>query len=399
MFGANCRVAALSILFAATAVTAVPAQDAAPVKLGLVLPLKGIWAEPAANIERGFRVAVAEFSGKVAGRPVEIVMADDELTPNVAVQRFNKLVQLDKVDIVAGGVSSSVAIALSELADRAKKPLVLTNSHADEITGKLCSPFVARTSFSANAFQYGAGNYWAKKGARKVVTMGGDYSAGHAFLEAFKRGFEEGGGTVVLQIWTPFQTTRDWSAALTQASNAGAEFIYGYYAGNEAVQVVKQHADFGLREKLPLIGDQWLFGEAGWPALGDLVIGAKYVASYNPDATSDANRKFVMAYRDMFKLDPDVNASLGYDSGKAIMLTLEKLGGKMPADPAQFIAAMRELNYEAPRGNLHFTAFNSAHLEKEYLIEVVKGPDGKPQRKVIDAFPGGDDLPGCTKSF
>ena len=383
----------------AAALAPVHAQDVTPLKIGLILPYKGVWAAPVENIDRGFRVALAEFGNKAAGRPVEVVRADDELTPNVAVQKFNKLVQFDKVDVIGGGVSSNVAIALSELADRAKKPMVMTNAHADEITGKLCSPYVARTSFSANAFQYGAGKYWAQKGVKKVVSMTADYSAGHSFMDAFKRGFEDGGGQVVQQIWTPFQKTRDWSAALGQAGASGAEFIYAFYSGSEAVQVVKQHADFGMREKVPLIGDQWLFDEVGWPALGDLVIGGKFVASYLPGAQNEANRKFVAAYRQMFNEDPDVNAALGYDNGKTIMLTLEKLGGKMPDDSSGFTAALRTVSFDAPRGKIRFNAQNSAQLEKEYLVEIVKGADGKPDRRQLDEFPGAEDLPGCSKSF
>lgn len=314
-------------------------------------------------------------------------------------QKFNKLVQLDKVDVIGGGVSSSVSIVLADLADRAKKPIVMTNAHADEITGKLCSPYVARTSFSANAFQYGAGQYWARKGVKKVVTMTADYSAGHAFMDAFKRGFEDGGGQVVLQVWTPFQKTRDWSAALSQATATGAEFIYAFYSGSEAVQVVKQHADFGLREKMPLIGDQWVYDEVNWPALGDLVIGSKFVASYLPAAETDANKKFVEAYRQMFNVDPDVNAAMGYDNAKVILLTLQKLGGKIPEDGTAFMQALRTVSYDSPRGKMAFNVTGSAQLEKEYLVEIVLGPDGKPLRKLLDEFAGAPDLPGCTKSF
>jgi branched-chain amino acid transport system substrate-binding protein len=399
MANATTRIAFMVCATAIGAVATVRAEEQAPLKIGLILPYKGIWAAPIENIDRGFRVALAEFGNKVAGRAVEVVRADDEMTPNVAVQKFNKLVQFDKVDVIGGGVSSSVSIVLADLADRARKPIVMTDAHADEITGKLCSPYVARTSFSANAFQYGAGKYWAQKGAKKIVTMTADYSAGHAFMDAFKRGFEDGGGQVVLQVWTPFQKTRDWSAALSQASASGAEFIYAFYSGSEAVQVVKQHADFGLREKMPLIGDQWVYDEVNWPALGDLVIGGKFVASYLPAAETDANKKFVATYRQMFNEDPDVNAALGYDNAKVILLTLEKLGGKIPEDGTAFMQALRSVNYDAPRGKMAFNATGSAKLEKEYLVEIVRGPDGKPLRKLVDEFSGAPDLPGCTKSF
>jgi branched-chain amino acid transport system substrate-binding protein len=393
-----------SIAFGAAAVavvahTPIRSQEKLPIKIGLLLPYKGVYAPVADGIDRGFQIAMAEYGAKIAGHSLEIIRGDTELTPSVGVQKFNKLVQLDRVDLIAGVVSSAVAIALSELADRGKVPTVFANAFADEITGKFCSPYVARTSFSANGFQYNSGKYWAAKGIKTAVMMGPDYSAGRSFLGAFKRGFEEGGGKVIQEIWTPFQKTKDWGAALTQASNSGAEIIYAFYAGNEAVQVVKQHADFGLKDKLPLIGDQWVYDEALWPALGDLVIGTKQITEYFPELENEANRKFVKAFREKFNQDPDVSASFGYDNGKAILLTLEKLGGEIPEDRSKFISTMRGLTFDAPRGKIRFNAQNSALLEKVYLAEIVKGADGKPMRKLVDEFAGAEDLPGCTKSF
>jgi branched-chain amino acid transport system substrate-binding protein len=392
--------ARLFVAAGALALTSVPvAAENTPIKIGLILPYKGVYAVPAEGIDRGFQVALSEFGNQIAGRPIEIVRADDELTPNVGVQKFNRLIQFDKVDLVAGVIGSNVAIALSELADKARKPLVLVNAFADEITGKFCSPYVARTSFSANGFQFNSGKYWAGTGIRSAVIMGPDYAAGHSFLGAFKRGFEEGGGKVVQEVWTPFQKTKDWAAALTQASNSGAQIIYAFYAGAEAVQVVKQHADFGLREKMPLIGDQWVYDEALWPALGDLAIGARHITVHFPALDNPANKKFVQEYREKYHEDPDVNASLGYDNGKAIMLTLQKLGGEMPAEGARFISTMRDLTFDAPRGKIRFNASNSALLEKVYVVEIVKGENGKLGRKFVAEFPGADDLPGCVKVF
>jgi branched-chain amino acid transport system substrate-binding protein len=390
--------AAISLLVLVSG-TASFAQDLPPLKIGLMLPYKGVYAVPSEAMDRGFQVALAEYGNKIAGRLIEIIRVDDELTPNVGVQQFNRLVQLDKVDLIAGVVGSSVGIALSGLADKAEKPLVLVASFADEITAKFCSPYVARTSFSANGFQYNSGKYWASRGVRTAVIMGPDYSAGHSFLGAFKRGFEEGGGKVVQEIWTPFQKTKDWGAALTQASNSGAQIIYAFYAGAEAVQVVKQHADFGLRDKLPLVGDHWVYDKLNWTALGDLVAGPKFITTYLPTDKTEANQKFVTRYREMFKQDPEVNAALGYDNGKAIMLTLEKLGGKMPAEKSQFIATLRGLVFDAPRGKVRFSASNSALLEKVYVAQITKDSAGNLVPNYLDEFAGAEDLPGCTKSF
>jgi len=387
-------VVAAALLAAATTSIA----QTKPIKIGLVLPYRGVWAQLSEPMERGFQLAIDEY-GPALGRPIEIIRADDELTPSVAVQRFNKLASSDNVDIIAGVLGSNVAIALSELADRAKKPIVFSGAFADEVTGKYCSPYVARTSFSANGFQYNAGKYWASKGMKSAFILGPDYAAGHAWLGAFRRGFEQAGGKVVQEAWTPFQKTKDWGPALTQASTSGAQMIYSIYAGNEAAQVVKQHAEFGLREKLPLIGDQWVYDEGLWPALGDLVYGAKFIASYFPELENAENKKFVAAYQKKHGKLPEINAALGYDNGKAIMLALKKTEGVMPADGAQFISTMRALDFDSPRGKIRFNKHNSAQLEKVYVLELVKQPNGQPRRKLLDTFAGESDLPQCAKSF
>jgi len=163
--------AAISMLALASG-TASLAQDLPPIKIGLMLGYKGVYGQLAENIDRGFQIALEEHGNKVAGRPIEIIRADDELTPTVGVQKFNKFVQSDKVDLVAGIIGSNVGIAISELADKNKMPMVFVNAFADEITGKFCSPYIARTSFSANGFEYASGKYWASKGMKTAVTMG-----------------------------------------------------------------------------------------------------------------------------------------------------------------------------------------------------------------------------------
>src|SRR6478609_7079671 len=74
------------------------AQDKGPIKIGLILTYKGVYAPVSEGFDRGLQIAIAEYGGKIASRAIEIIRADDELTPSVGVQKFNKLVQLDKVD-------------------------------------------------------------------------------------------------------------------------------------------------------------------------------------------------------------------------------------------------------------------------------------------------------------
>ena len=102
--------AAKSVVALAASLIAMPisafGQERPPLKIGLILPYKGVSAVAAQGIDHGFQVALAEYGGEVAGRPIDIVRADDELTPSAGVQLFNKLPKLDKVDLIAGVVGS-----------------------------------------------------------------------------------------------------------------------------------------------------------------------------------------------------------------------------------------------------------------------------------------------------
>ena len=377
----------------AAAAGAVHAQNT--VKIGLVLSYKGAYASVADSVDKGFELALQELGGQLRGTRVEIVRVDDELTPNVAIQKFNKLVHGDKVNIVAGVIHSGVGIAFTELAEKTKTPLVLSLAFADEITGKYCNPYVARTSHSANAFHYAGGQYWAKQGRKTSVTMGPDYAAGHAFINAFKRGFEDSGGKVVTQLWSPFQTTKDWSGYLASAKATKADFIYAFFAGAEAVQVVKQHAELGLPTSMPLIGDQFLYDQSLWPAWGDIVAGTRHLATHSPDLPSEASRNFVAGFQKKYGSIPDVYAELGYTNAKVILLALAKTGGSV-GDGASFIRTLTGIEFAAPRGLIRFAKNNNAVLEKVYLVEIVKGGGGALTRKTVDSMPGASDLPGCA---
>jgi branched-chain amino acid transport system substrate-binding protein len=142
------------------------------------------------------------------------------------------------------------------------------------------------------------------------------------------------------------------------------------------------------------MGDQWLYDQALWDAMGDSVVGARYVSVHSPDLPSEASKRFVAAFEKKFGAEPDVNVALGYENIQTILMTIDKLNGKVN-DGKVFIKTLAGLDYQSPRGRMHFNSDNNAQLDKVYLVEVVRGADGKLHRKLVDTFPGGKDLPGC----
>ena len=380
------------------------AQSKPDFKVGLMLPYKGIYGELAKAVDNGWQIAIEEHRGSVAGRKIALVSEDTESNPTVAVQKSTKVIQSDRVDVMAGVISSGVAIALGQLAGREKKPIVFALAVADGITGENCNPYVARTSFSGHAFQYSAGQYWSKR-YKTAVTLGPDYAAGHSFLGnppkypgGFRKGFEDGGGKIVDQLWSAFQKTKDWGPFLVKAKDSGAQIIYSFYGGSESIQVVKQHSDFGLARQLPLVGDQWLYDELLWEAMGDVVVGTKHVTSHVPELKHKANVEFVAAHTKKFGHSPDVNAYLGYENAKAVLMAVDKLGGDT-ADGAKLIKTMATNDYtdKMPRGKFSFNKDNNAVVHQLYMVEIVK-EGGKLKKKYLETLPGAQDLPGCKMS-
>jgi branched-chain amino acid transport system substrate-binding protein len=335
-------------------------------------------------VDRGHQIAIEEFGGKVAGREIQLVKEDTENSnPTISVQKANRLIRSERVSALLGVVSSGVGIALREVAHREKVPLVLALSVADQITNELCSPYVARTSFSATAMTAAAGRYWVAQGIKTAVTLGPDYAAGHQMIAGFKQGFEEAGGKVTEALWSAFRQTRDWGPLLTKARQSGAQIIYGFYGGSESVQAVKQHAEFGMQQSMPLRGNMWLFDETLWSAMGDAVVGATYDTINIPSLEHEANKKFVAAFKAKFGGEPDINAVLGYENMKPLLMAIDKQKGDV-ADGAKVLKAMAEIEWDSPRGKFTMDRkTNNANLNDVYIARIEKGSDGKLRQVLV----------------
>ena len=359
-----------------------------PIKIGMLYPYKGVYATLSESADKGAVLAVEEFGGKIAGRAIEIVRADTEdSNPTVAVQKAEKLVKSDQVLVIAGVISSGVALAMREFAHQHKIPFVVSYGAADQITDEKCSPYMARTLYAASTFSRSIGNYVATK-YKSAATLGPDYAAGHQFIAGFKQGFEEKGGKVAHQEWTAFRKTKDWGPAFAKIKEAGPQVIYSFYGGSEAIQAVKTHADFGLAASIPLYGDMWLYDSALWDAMGDAVVGAVYGTTWIPSLDSEANKKFVAAYEKKFGKTPDVNSVLGYTNIKSTLLAMQKLGGDV-SDGAKFIKTLVSLEFDGPSGKVKFNPKNNdAVLDQVYMARIEKGAGGKLGQVLVDRTKG-----------
>src|SRR5687768_16286519 len=136
------------------------------IRIGLMLPYTGTYAQLGAAITNGFKLAAAERGGKLAGHEIEYFTVDDESDPAKAPENTNKLVQRDKVDVFVGTVHSGVQMGMVKIAKESGTLLIIPSAGLDTPTGALCAPYIFRTSFSNWQPSYPIGKVLADRGIR-----------------------------------------------------------------------------------------------------------------------------------------------------------------------------------------------------------------------------------------
>ncbi|MEQ8699225.1 MAG: ABC transporter substrate-binding protein [Bauldia litoralis] len=366
---------------------------AAEYKIGVILPYAPPFGIYAKSMETAMKMALAEHKGKAGGLDIKLFFENDNNKPPEAVAKAKKLISDEKVDLLMGGLTSGLAIPIVPIAVRGKTPLVIINGGADMLTGKRCSPWVIRVSFSNDQIVRDSGPWLFKKGIKKVYAMAADYVGGHDLVKNFRGPFEKAGGKIVGQDFPPF-STKDFGPYLAKARAAKPDAIYVFFPGGMGIQFVRQYDKFGLKGQILLTGPAWTVGPLLAPAQGLSGVGFKGPINYIPQLDNPSNTKFRAAFKAKTKRDPDEVTINGYDAIKMVVQTLDKLG-KKPKDGKAMIEALRSITYNGPRGPMRIDPKTNNVIQNIYMVEVVND-GGKPSYKVLDTIANVQDPPnGC----
>ncbi|MHA6346333.1 ABC transporter substrate-binding protein [Roseivivax sp. CAU 1761] len=369
---------------------AMPAA-AEDIKVGLLLPFSGVYAALGNDIEAGFNLGLEKF-GDQTDATFTIVREDTEVKPPVALGKAKKLILQDKVDVMAGIVSSGVLGAVRDMVHGAGVPLIVANAGNDEATGVNCSPFITRMSFSNGQVNRPMGTWLHGQGVQKVYTLAPDYAAGRQMIDGFVQSFTAAGGEIVGQEFTPFQKTQDFGPYLAQAKASGADAVYVFYAGGEAISFVKQYDSFGLKADLPLYGAGFLtsalYVEAEGPAAEGVVTALHYV----PTIDNPANAAFAEAFTAATGRVPSEYAVHGYDTARALVEATKTDA----TDRATLADALRQVSFDGPRGTLSIDPATNNLVQPIYVYETIEGENGLTQQVLAELPAEQDPVNGCA---
>ncbi|WP_336215261.1 ABC transporter substrate-binding protein [Nonomuraea sp. LPB2021202275-12-8] len=342
-------------------------QSSGTVKIGLLVPLSGVYAPLGEDMSNGFKLYLDQHGGKLGGRTAEVVSADEGEGPQTGVPAAQKLVTQDQAAAVVGVVNSATALGLRDFFHESQKPLLIANAGADDITGARKSEYVWRTSFANGRVSAALGSTVAKEVKGGVYLIAADYAAGREMVAGFRKTFEAAGGKVAGEKYTPFGKTQDFQPFLSAIRGSDAKAVYSFYAGAEAVSFVKQYQQFGLSGSTPLYGTGFLTEGGVLDAQGEAAVGVKTSLHYSTELDTPRNKEFVAAYRKAYDEAPTVYAVQAYDAASV----LDKALGSAPqASGAELVKALGAVGtVDSPRGQWSFDADHDAQ-QKYYLREV-----------------------------
>jgi branched-chain amino acid transport system substrate-binding protein len=343
-------------------------SDTAPVDVALLVPTSGVYAPLGEDMKQGFNLFLEQNGGQLGGHEVDLQVVDEGETPDTGVPGAQRLIQ-DDVNAVVGIVNSATALGVRDAFEEAQVPLIIANAGADAITGDRSSDYVWRTSFSNGEVAAALGSH-AAENCESVFLAAADYAAGKEATAGFERTFTEAGGTIAGSVFAPLGTT-NYQPFLAQIQQSGADCVYTFFAGADAVAFTKQYDQFGLKDGIALYSSGFLTEGGVLTATGEAALGVETSLHYSDQLDTPRNQEFVEAYTAEYDEAPTVYAVQAYDAAQALDQAFEN--GTEGPEVVEGLQSIESI--DSPRGEF---SFGEGHgpVQTYYLRRVEQGEGG-----------------------
>lgn len=363
-------------------------SNESPVKIGAILSFTGTFAPLSESIREGMDLYFELQGGKIGNRPVTIKYEDDEANPQVALRKYRQLLDSEKVDILAGPISSSVVYVLRDQLEKDKVILIDANAAANDLSWDKKSDYIYRVSISNWQDGAPAAAYFAQNIGKRAYILAPDYPAGHEVMDGFKHEFIKAGGEIVKESW-PKLNNNDYASYLTDIANVKPDFVYVFFAGTDAIRFVQQYDQFGLKETIPLMGTQEFGDPLVTDPAGKAAEGIITAVMYNHVLDNPTNKKFVEEFQKKYNKLPNYFNVQGYDTAQVIDKAIQEAGSTKAED---LIPVLKDISFDSPRGQLQMDPKTHNLALNMYLAKNVF-KDGKIVQEIMGVAAEGLTIP------
>ena len=357
------------------------AQSAEPMRLGLLTVKTGPLASGGIDMERALTMFLKERNNELAGRKVELIVADTAGVPATARTKTQELVEKNKVHALVGPLAAFEALAIDDYLREVKIP-TLSVAAAEDMTQRKPNPWFVRGTSSSAQCAHPMGEYCAKElGYKRMITIGDDIAFGQEMSAGFQRTFEDNGGKIVQKLFPPL-TAPDYGTYVAQLKN-DVDAIFLAFAGSNGFRFVRQLNEYGLLSKVKVVGGMTALDEAVLRNMGDEALGIITTCWYSADLNTPMNTKFATAFRDQFKYDPGFYAAGTYVEGQVLEAAMTATKGNVE-DKDALMKALRAVKMETVRGPVRFDEFGN--VVGDIYIRKVARKDGRLVNQVIKTY-------------
>ena len=367
-----------------------------PYKIGTLQPLSGAGAAGGKTALVGVQMAVDRINkaGGVNGRPLEIVVADDESKPDVGRRKTEKLLVEDQVDVHVGGFLSNVCLACMPVFEEYKVVNMISVCLDTTLTTTKCNKFSFRPYDYAPAQAVAFAPYLVNKLGKKWYIAYADYAWGQSTRDAYVQEIKKAGGEIVGMIGIPLGTA-DMTPFLSKI-NGDFDGLFGIFFGKDGVTIGNQAYDLGLTKKYKWAGDGAIAESTNLPALGNKIDGFVGINRYLPVLegvldTPSHKKFFDDAVARLKQIDPsgplpDRYVQSNFETVNALKLGMQKASFRGREDTNKLIEALEGLEMKEgddfPQGDKVLRKEDHQAFIREFVFDVNGG-----KFKILEVIP------------
>jgi branched-chain amino acid transport system substrate-binding protein len=357
------------------------------VKIGVLTDMSGVYsAIGGEGSVTAAKMAIADFGGKVLGKPIDLLTADQQNKADIASTKAREWSDTDHVDMIIGLLNSGCALAVQKIGTEKKMIIISTGAGSTALTNKDCSPYGIHYVYDTYSLPKVAGSAIVKHGGKTWFFLTADYAFGHSLEENTAAFVKADGGKVLGQVRHPLATS-DFSSYLLQAQSSGAKVIGLANAGGDFINAVKQAREFGIVQGGQTIAGMLVF-LSDVKSLGlDVAQGMEFATAFYWDRNA-ASRAWSKRYFAKTGAMPTMNQAGVYSATMNYLKAIKKAGTDNPDAVMKTLRGMKIDDFFSVNGHLRA---DGTMVHDMFLVEVKKPSESKGPwdlLKIIKEVPG-----------
>ena len=358
--------------------------QAKPFKLGTSQPLSGTAAAGGKTALVGVQMALDHInrSGGIGGRPLDLLIADDESKPDTGRRKIEKMILEDKIDVHAGGYLSNICLACMPVFEEHRVLNMITVCLDTTITTTHCSRFTFRPFDFAPSQAIAIAPYLVNKMGKRWHLAFADYAWGQSTRDAYAESIKKNGGEVVGTTGVPLGTA-DMTAFLSKIT-PNFDGIFGIFFGPQGISFITQSFDLGISKKARIAGDGAVAVSSSMPAIGAKGNGFVGVDRYVPVLQGKLNTPYHKKFLDEAKVRlkavdpsgplPDRYVQSNYEGVNMLRIGMVNSKFQSRADIMKLVEALEGLEVKEsddfPQGDKTLRKEDHQAFVREFIFEL-----------------------------